>query len=54
MIERRHFWFLRHGETDWNRTGRWQGQVDVPLNTRGEDQARSAVPLLRPLGLEAV
>jgi uncharacterized protein YecE (DUF72 family) len=26
---------VRHGETDWNRDGRWQGHADAPLNERG-------------------
>jgi broad specificity phosphatase PhoE len=30
----------RHGETDWNRDGRWQGHSDTPLNELGRRQAR--------------
>jgi len=33
------FYLVRHGETDWNRQGRWQAQLDVPLNEAGRRQA---------------
>jgi probable phosphoglycerate mutase len=31
--------FVRHGQTDWNKEGRLQGGLDVPLNEEGKRQA---------------
>jgi probable phosphoglycerate mutase len=38
---------VRHGETDWNRAGRFQGQVDVPLNETGRQQGAKAAEFLK-------
>ncbi len=43
---------VRHGQSEWNAVGRWQGQADPPLSDTGRAQARSAA---RSLGaLDAV
>jgi broad specificity phosphatase PhoE len=41
------FWFLRHGETDWNARNLSQGNVEVPLDAAGIEQARLAAERLR-------
>lgn len=45
---------IRHGETEWNALRRLQGQLDVPLNLRGERQAAALAAALRDETLDAV
>ena len=42
-------WFIRHGETDYNREGRLQGQRDIPLNPKGREQASAVGRNLRKI-----
>jgi broad specificity phosphatase PhoE len=44
---RRVVFLARHGETSWNREGRWQGHTDIALNEAGRAQARALGELLR-------
>jgi broad specificity phosphatase PhoE len=45
---------IRHGETDWNVEGRYQGQADPPLNARGLAQARELAEALRGVTLDVL
>lgn len=45
---------IRHGETDWNKEGRLQGQSDISLNAIGLEQARQTAEQLRTAGMSAI
>jgi probable phosphoglycerate mutase len=38
---------IRHGESEWNRIGRYQGQADAPLSDLGMQQAKALAQRLR-------
>lgn len=46
--------FIRPGETDWNREFRFQGQVAVPLNKHGKQQAQRLANFIRNIGVSAL
>ncbi len=54
MLPNRKFFFLRHGETDWNLRGLAQGRKDIPLNETGRRQAREAAASAAALGIERI
>lgn len=45
---------IRHGETDWNREGRWQGRENISLNAAGKAQARLLGEALRTVPFAAI
>jgi glucosyl-3-phosphoglycerate phosphatase len=45
---------LRHGRTEWNATGRFQGQLDSPLDATGHAQAAAAAIAVAPMRPDAL
>jgi probable phosphoglycerate mutase len=39
-------WLVRHGQTEWSRSGRHTGTTDLPLLPEGEESARALAPRL--------
>lgn len=48
------FWFIRHGQTDYNLAGLAQGVLDIDLNQTGRAQAEQAGPLLQGRGITEI
>lgn len=48
------FYIMRHGETDYNRNGRYQGQSDIPLNDEGRRQSQALGVRMRALPLDII
>jgi uncharacterized phosphatase len=53
-IPRNSFYFIRHGETDWNLQNKFMGKQDIPLNETGIDQAYEESYVLDNIELDKV
>jgi alpha-ribazole phosphatase len=45
---------IRHAQTDWNKSGRWQGHIDIPLNEKGHYQANLLAQRLENWPIKAI
>ncbi len=50
----RSFYFIRHGQTDWNKEKHFQGRQDIPLNATGRTQAEEAKALVNDLPIDLI
>lgn len=48
------FYFIRHGETDWNKDHKRMGQIDIPLNEKGIEQAHAAAKTLIDINFTSI
>ena len=48
------FYLFRHGETDWNKSRKLQGHNDIPLNSKGVQQAESLIDIISSFDLEII
>jgi broad specificity phosphatase PhoE len=47
-------YLVRHGETEWNSTNRFQGSTDVPLSQHGIEQAKRVADKLKNYNIEVI
>lgn len=47
-------YFVRHGETEWNKEYRYYGKTDIPLNRKGEEQGRRVGILLKDISFDTI
>ncbi len=53
-IARPQLWILRHGETEWSKSGQYTGLTDLPLTVEGEQQAVEARKVLDAIDFDLV
>lgn len=54
MLTEKTFYYVRHGETDYNKQDRMQGRLDIPLNETGIAQAHAAKALFEGVEIGSV
>ena len=53
-IAEKPFYFIRHGQTDWNVKHQAMGITDIPLNKVGEEQSRQAATQFKSINIQSI
>ena len=53
-IKEKTFYFIRHGQTDWNAKHQAMGITDIPLNLTGEEQSQAAIAQFEGLKISTI
>lgn len=53
-MKTKNLYIIRHGETDWNKNQKLQGQSDIQLNDVGREQAKALIPSLQKLNIQSI
>lgn len=54
FIDMNHIYCIRHGETDWNKIGRFQGNANIKLNENGRRQAFDIISIIDKLKIDII
>ncbi|WP_120496891.1 histidine phosphatase family protein [Kiloniella sp. EL199] len=54
MLLHKEFYYIRHGQTDWNAKGLMQGFTDIPLNETGRKQAYEAAEAIKQVKIQTI
>ncbi|WP_417453899.1 histidine phosphatase family protein [Kiloniella sp.] len=54
MLLHKEFYYIRHGQTDWNAKGLMQGFTDIPLNETGRKQAYEAAEAIKGTEIKTI
>lgn len=54
QLPSRPFYYVRHGQTDWNKERKLMGQTDIPLNAQGIREAQELAQQIKNIEISVI